>query len=324
MTIYLGTYPWAFDISGGGERQLMDYHNYLTIHGTKNRLYNMWNPNLDDCHIFHYFSTMPSSKQFLDYIKTNRHIPLIVSPNFWPEPDEWKKSGVFDEVATILWLANRIIVNSFIEEEAMVRLLRIDSSQIRVVPNGVDALFFEPISQGLFRNTYNVSGPYILNVGNIEPRKNQHAFLEALRAFPEYKFVVIGNVRAQWYKDACVDMGRDQFIHIDALPHESEMLRSAFSGCEFFAMPSLVETPSIASLEAAASGAKLLSTSRGSAPEYFKDMATYVDPLDLSSLRTGICTALSSTVNPHLKSHIQTTFGWDSVIRKLLDVYKDI
>src|SRR5690606_9360266 len=166
--------------------------------------------------------------------------------------------------------------NSSIEEEALVRLCSIDSSRIWVVPNAVDDCFFTPASPSLFRDTFGIAGPFVLNVGNVEPRKNQLAFLKALKDFPHLKLVTIGGVREGWYLEACREEGKEQFVLIDPLPPNSELIRSGMVACEFFAMPSTRETPSIASLEAGAAGVKLLTTELGSTREYFLDLATYV------------------------------------------------
>lgn len=324
MNICFSTYPWAFDIKGGGEHQLMHYKTNLLKRDVNVSLYDMWSAGFSECDLIHFFSVMSGSMPFLDYVKTKKGLPLIVSPNFWPDPDSWEKSGVSSEVETILWLANKIIVNSYIELEYMVRVLKIDSSYIDIVYNAVDKTYFEMASPDIFREKFNIAGPYILNVANVEPRKNQFAFLQALKKFPDYKLIVIGRIRDQWYMNECTNVGKDQFIFLGPLPSGSVLLKSAFAGCEFFAMPSLVETPSIASLEAAASGAKLLTIPIGSTKEYFLDMATYVNPYDLSSIEDGIRGILTEKSCSELREHVLQNFTWESVMESLIKVYERV
>ncbi|PBI80637.1 hypothetical protein A9993_13325 [Rahnella victoriana] len=329
MKICLNTYPSAFAVPGGGEQQLHFYREAL-LRGQNKwpsleiELFNQWQPAFKKMQLMHYFSCMPSSLDFLNVVKARHGVPLLISPNFWPEPENWKSSGVYDDVNTILWLANKIIVNSSIEEEALVRLCQIDSSRIAVIHNAVQDCFFDPVDPDLFRKEYNIEGPFILNVGNVEPRKNQFAFLKALKDFPDLQLITIGGVRELWYLNACKEEGAEQFRLIDPLPPGSELLRSAIAGCEFFAMPSLRETPSIASLEAGAAGAKILTTDLGSTTEYFQDYADYVNPYDTASMSEGIGLALARSKNDALSLRIKELYRWDVVVEKLVETYSGL
>lgn len=329
MRICLNTYPWAFGVPGGGERQLHNYHDALVRGASKwpkleATLFNPWSPQFEEIDLMHYFGCLPSGVDFLDFVKVKQHIPLVMSPNFFPDPEGWAKSGVLDAIKTNLWLADKIIVNSFIEEEALVRLMQIDSSRISIIPNGVDDLFFQKISPNIFRDVFNIEGAYVLNVGNVEPRKNQLAMLKALKAFPSLQLVTIGGIREAWYSDACQAEGGGQFVSIPALKPGSELLRSAMAGCEFFAMPSLVETPSIASLEAGAAGCKILTTDLGSTTEYFKNHVTYINPYDVLQIQSGIELVLFEKNSSILSDHIQANYRWDIVVERLVATYESV
>lgn len=330
MNISFCTYPWAFDTPGGGERQLQFYYDAVLRGqhkwpGLKVTKFDPWNPAFADINLLHYFGCFPSSIDFLNHVRYFKGIPIALSPNFWPDPEGWKDSGVYETVKTILWLANLVIVNSFTEEEALVRLMQIDSSRISVVPNATDPVFFDRISPDSFRHEFSISGKYALNVANVEPRKNQLAFLQALKSFPELTLVTVGHVREDWYANACRTEGGDQFRLIPPQAPASLMLRSAMAGCEFFAMPSLIETPSIASLEAGAAGAKVLTTLLGSTRDYFKDAVTYVDPYDLESMREGIGKISQSPPNSELQKLIKSNYTWDIIVDKLVgDSYSRI
>lgn len=328
MNVQFATYPWAFGTPGGGERQLQYYFAALkkqcNNHEIDFKLYDSWNPELSGSGILHYFSAMPSSVNFLSYIKNHTDYSIVLSPNFWPEPEEWEKSGVLEQIKAILWMADLVIVNSWIEEEALVRYMQIDSSRIAVVYNGVDDVFFEEQTDRLFRKTYNITGDYILNVANIEPRKNQLAFIRALKEFPELKLVTIGGTRETWFVDAVKKDGGEQFIHIPPVEPASDILRSAIAGCEFFAMPSLVETPSISLLEAAAGGAKILTTDRGSGSEYCMEFATYINPFDLSLIRDGIRSVRASSFAPQLRDRIRQNYTSKPIAESLIEAYSRV
>lgn len=329
MRVSFNTYPWAFGVPGGGERQMQFYRDAL-LRGRKKwpdlevALFDQWQPDFSGIQLMHYFSCMPSSLDFLGHIKAKWPIPIVVSPNFWPDNEGWEASGTLENIKAILWLAKKVIVNSYIEEEALVRLCKVDSSYISVVHNAVEDCFFEPVSSSLFRETYEVDGHFVLNVGNVEPRKNQLAFLRALKAFPKLQLITIGGVRENWYLDACRAEGGDQFRLIDPLPPGSELVRSAMAGCEFFAMPSILETPSIASLEAGAAGARILTTELGSTTEYFEEHAVYVNPYDVPNMAEAIDVLLARPRNRALVERIHALYRWDIVVEQLVDVYAGV
>ena len=101
MNVSICVYPWAFDTPGGGERQLQNYVSALERGRARwpdlaVSLYDMWNPQLQSTDLMHYFGCMPSSVDFLSHVKSVRRVPLVISPNFWPDPEGWAKSGVLD------------------------------------------------------------------------------------------------------------------------------------------------------------------------------------------------------------------------------------
>lgn len=327
--IIFNTYPWAFGTPGGGEQQILFYHSAIERQAHKwpeieLGFYNTWKPDFQRINLLHQFSCMPSTLDFLSYTKTKHGIPLVISPNFWPDPEGWTASGVNEQINAILWLADKLIVNSFIEKEAMVRLCKIDPTKIQIVPNAVDEVFFNQVDPNLFRNAFNVRGPFVLNIANLEPRKNQLNFLEALKAFPDLQLITIGGKRDVFYSDKCLKVGGEKFRVIDPIPPSSELLRSAIAACEFFAMPSLCETPSIASLEAGAAGSKILTTDLGSPTEYFQDLATYVNPYDIKNIQEAIHTIWGQPKSRALSERIWSLYRWDLVVEDLVSCYSDV
>ncbi|WP_229511953.1 glycosyltransferase [Paraburkholderia terrae] len=315
-------YPWAMDVPGGGERQMLAYMHHLPRFGVQADLYDMWKPSLDEYQIFHVFSVMPGIIEMCDYAK-KRGLKLVVNPNLWVTR-ETKDNYPFSGIWNILELADRVIVNSGMEGNTLSDVFGIAHEKFHTVLNGAEADFLVAADPNVFRKAHGIDGPFVLNVANIEPRKNQLEFIRALRdERPDLQLVIAGTARDEQYARACIEAGGDRLRIVGMLPYASEMLRSAMTGCEFFAMPSLLETPSIAAIEAAALGAKVLLTQVGSTTEYFGDSVTWVDPKSSDSLRAGIAAAMASTPDKSIWA-ARHRLLWPQVMPEIVRCYRSL
>ena len=315
-------YPWAMDVPGGGERQMLAYRHYLPQFGVQADLYDMWNPALDDYQIFHAFSVMPGVIEMSDYAK-RRGLKLVVSTNLWMTQST-KQDYPFKQIWNLLQLADKVIVNSDTEGNVLSDVFSMDRGKFHTVYNAAEPDFTIPCHPQKFRDTFGIDSPYVLNVANIEPRKNQLRFIEILREErPDLMIVIAGKIRDFAYGNACIEAGGDKLRIIGSVPYASEMLRSAMNGCAFFAMPSLLETPSIAAIEASAMGAKILLTEVGSTREYFGDSVTYVNPTSTESMRTAI-RSIETASNAGSVWAAHTRFIWPMVMPDLVRCYQSL
>jgi len=221
-------------------------------------------------------------------------------------------------------LADYIVVNSLLEADTLSDVFMINSAKFYVVYNGIEDIFFNDVDPLIFKTKYNVPDKYIINIGNIEPRKNQLLFLSALKKFPDLNMISIGHIRDQNYFQECQHEGGKKFMLIDPLEYASELLVSALKGALFFAMPSTIETPSIAALEAAAVGKKVLITNEGSTTEYFQSLVQYIDPISAISMENAIEKILKQKDTSDLKQFMYNNYRWSHVVQALHDLYRNI
>ena len=113
------------------------------------------------------------------------------------------------------------------------------------------------------------------------------------------------------------------YKHLGAI-EDIEFLKSAYCACSAFVLPSMCETPSIAALEAAAQGAKIVITKEGSTTEYFKNYVSYCNPTELQSIIQGISNELNSNRDSSLKNYIRETYTWDNTANDIIGVYKSL
>lgn len=318
MRVLFNTYPWAFATPGGGEIQLLKYAEHLPACGVDVELHNIWKPAFDRVDLVHFFACLGGSIQFCSYAKS-RGLPLVISTSLWITEDTAHRYPM-DEIRGQLSLADLIITNSDTESDVLSRVFGLPREHFVAVMNGVEPHFSAPHDPALFRARYGIEGPFVLNVGNVEARKNQLNLVRAMKGH-DLPVVVIGHVREPEYGRQVIEEGGAQLRYLGPLDHADPLLASAYAACAAFVLPSTLETPGLAALEAAAAGAPLVVTSVGSTRDYFGSMAQYIRHDDLADIRRGIDAALAAGPNAGLKAHMQQNFAWATVSRSLADFY---
>ena len=323
MKVLFATYPMAFHTPGGGEVQLLAYKKHLSSHGVEVSLFDPWNPCFMDYDAVHFFSCIGGSSHFCRFIK-QLGLPLFVSSSLWMT-EETKHLYPADEIRIQLELADCVVTNSGLESQILSRVLSLPLDKFETVYNGVDDIFFQIVPPEFFRDNFDIQEKFVLNVGNIEPRKNQLALIRAMKHFPDMKLVLIGHKRDVAYADQCIAVGGNQVIYVGPIDHYSPLLRSAYSACELFCLPSTLETPGLAALEAYASGCSIAVTEIGSAKEYFLDNVKYVDPDDDASIVKAIIEIIEVRKMPDrlvTPAKNPDFLNWNSVTQPLKNIYR--
>jgi glycosyltransferase involved in cell wall biosynthesis len=130
-----------------------------------------------------------------------------------------------------------------------------------------------------------VRQPYVLTIGNLQPRKNVARLIEAWtnlrRSAPDFSpsLVIVG--RKAWIFDPIFAAARESefatdVIFTDYVPEDE--LPALLSGASVFAYPSLFEGFGYPPVEAMACGAPVLTSSVTALPEVCGDAAIYVKP----------------------------------------------
>lgn len=318
MRVLFATYPWAFETPGGGEIQLLKYERYLKAAGHDVVRHDSWSASLSGADVVHFFSCMGGSIHFCNYVKS-RGMPLVVSSSLWIT-EETRHLYPVGEIAAQLSLADVIVTNGELESDQLSAVLAIDRAKFLTVYNACDPEFATPVDPGLFRDRFGITGPFLLNVGNVEPRKNQLALIRAAKAVGQ-RLVIIGHVRSPDYAATCWAEGEGLVTYLGPIEHGDPLLRSAYAACSTFCLPSTLETPGLAALEAAAAGAQLVITAEGSTREYFGGDAFYVDSADVTDIVAGIRSALAAPISTRLRQRIAERFTWNRAVEPLAGLY---
>lgn len=343
MAIYFYVYPSAFQNPGGGEVQLLKTKEYLEKRGLEIRLYDQWKDQLKTGDLLHVFGSV---KYCLGLMRTAKEAgaKLILSTICWSDwrssfftyPD-WRQRALnivrhlakvgFPWVPSLrksmMDLSDLLMPNSQAEAGQLTRFFLVRREKIAVVPNGVDSRY-APGDPKPFMDRYGLRDFYLC-VGRIEPRKNQLALIRAHQGL-EKPLVIIGEAVSRYgdYEARCRKEAASNVHFLGYVANDSELLRSAYTACDTFVLPSWFETPSLAALEAGLAGAKLVITNGGPTREYFEENALYTDPHRTASIREAMIQAARQSKNDRLRRHIQENYLWERVAEKVASCYEQL
>ena len=227
----------------------------------------------------------------------------------------------------LLEQATRVLPNSQSEANLLLKYFALNGAfqqKVDIVPNGVDINLFDPAPEPsrMFQEKYRVRD-FVLEVGAISPVKNQLGLIKALYDLP-IPIVFIGQPTPAMpeYAALCKARGaeRGDVIFIDSLPHQE--LPGIYALAAVHAMPSWRETPGLSSLEAAAAGCRIVTTTIGSTRDYFGELAWYCHPDDLVSIRTAVENALKALPSDLLRQNVLTKFTWQRAGEATLASYQ--
>lgn len=219
--------------------------------------------------------------------------------------------------------SDAILPNSFAEAALLQKEFEIDPQKIHVIPNAVDKNS-PSVSPMLFENQYGISD-FVLSVSNIAIRKNNLMLIEAAaQAGLPLVMIGVGQPNDPYY-GLCLTRARATgALYLGGLQHDSQMLASAYRAAKVHALVSWYETPGLATLEAAASGCNIVSTTRGSAREYLHALAWYCDPGDINSVMRALVSAYRAPRNSELWEVLKTEYTWEQAAARTYSAYTKV
>lgn len=186
---------------------------------------------------------------------------------------------------------------------------------------------------GFHRVHYEIPGtvpyedPFVLFTGRwLDPKKNVLLLAEAIRDLG-YPLVIIGDNQPPQ---------REAMVR-DRLPKNTRLLGRMtpaelapwYFSARVHCLPSWYEIPGIVSIEAAAAGCQVVCSNRGSQVDYFGDLARYVDPFSVASIREGLRDAWEGYEaergrRARLRRRALELFTWQRAAEQTLAAYRDV
>ena len=192
--------------------------------------------------------------------------------------------------------AAHLLADSEATRRDLVRRYGVPPEKITVAYPGYDerlAPVTDPAALAAVRARYGLTGPYLLYLGTLHPRKNLSRLIQAFYnlqpATCNLQLVLAG--KKGWLYDDIFAQVRalgltERVIFTGYVPDDD--LPALLSGALAFVYPSLYEGFGFPVLEAMACGAPVVCSNVSSLPEVAGDAALLVDPLDTAALAAAL------------------------------------
>lgn len=234
--------------------------------------------------------------------------------------------------------AARILTPSEFSRRAVQQAYGIDPRKIIAIPNAVSSSF-RPVqretAEARIREKFGIPGPFVLTVGDLQPRKNHlgliRAFEQALRAHPHLPHHLVFVGKQTWYspvvRRAVEHSSIARRIHIPGFVEDDDLI-NFYGACDLFVFPSFYEGFGLPILEAMACGRAVACSNTSAMPEVAHAAAILFDPNSDEEMARAIEDVL---LDPELRlrmerlaAHRSAAFSWERSARETLDVYYDV
>lgn len=227
-------------------------------------------------------------------------------------------------VARAIELTDRVITVSKSSARDISAVFNIDESEVDVIPHGIDAAYFSETCHPSEALAEALPPRFALYLGNIEPRKNVAALVEAF-ASQDIPLVIAGRFAWNFEEAAAAIAASENVIHLGYVSDDDR--RALMQSCTIFVFPSLYEGFGFPILEAMAAGAPVLCSASGSLAEV-SGPARIFEGLAPDELAVGVREALADVAwlasAPEEGKAWADTFSWERSVAHHDAVYSTL
>ncbi len=282
--------------------------------------------------------------QMLPFLKSRRQksvvtihdLAFLLYPETFPAKDAFLHKLYVREA---IIKADHLIAITEATKQDIIRFYNVDPGKITVVYHGVDKNRFRLIQEGEdilvnnVKNKYNISKPYILYIGNVQPRKNIQGLIKAyqkLRNTKDHNYqLVIAGAKAWLVEDVMKEIGdeyRDDIIFTGRF--EDSELSPLLWGADLFVLPSFYEGFGLPVLEAMACGVPTLVSNTPSLVEVGGNASLAFDPHNVDDMAKVLDNIIS---DPNLRQEMRIKglkrareFSWIRCAQETVNVIQKI
>jgi len=271
-------------------------------------------------------------------------VPVVVSvhdvsfreyPEFFPR---FRALQLRYTVARTVRLAKKILTLSDFSRAAIQKAYGLDPHDVIVIPLAASPefrVFHIDNAQDGVRSRFQLPAPYILTVGDLQPRKNHigliEAFAELARNFPQLRHRLVLAGKDTWFapkvREAAKSSGVADRIRFLGYVTDQDLLH-LYNACDLFVFPSFYEGFGLPILEAMACGRAVACSNTSAMPEVADGAAILFDPRSTAEITRAMADLLRDV---ELRNRMErlgqqrvTQFSWHQSAQKTLEVYYDV
>lgn len=234
--------------------------------------------------------------------------------------------------------AAKIITVSEFSRQAISRAYGLDPDAIVVTPNASQDCF-RPVNREMARRRVaeklGFPRPFILNVGDLHPRKNQIGLVRAFRALldahPELPHMLLMAGKHTWFAPKVIEEVRRNGLEervVFTKFVEDDFLPVLYNAADLFVFPSHYEGFGLPAIEAMACGRPVVCSDATALPEVVDGAAILFPPESVDEqMRAMRDVLLDQELSQRMeKKSLQRAkfFDWRETARKTLDVYYEV
>jgi len=266
------------------------------------------------------------------YICTIHDITQILYPQYHPR---WRTMYSRFTIPRLVKYSDKIIAVSLQTKKDLISCYHIPEDKIIVIYEGASKEFKKIDIQTVdaIRRKYNLNDPFILFIGNLEPRKNIptliRAFSRCRKQYPDLNLVIAG--RKGWMYGEIFTTIRElhlehSIIFLDYVPHED--LPALYNAASVFVFVPFYEGFGLPVLEAMQCGTPVITTNVSSLPEIVGEGGCMVDPSDVTGLAEKITGLISDETiraeNIRYNLLRCQQFSWEKCAQQTAEVYEEV
>lgn len=227
--------------------------------------------------------------------------------------------------------ARKIITISENSKDDIIKIYGVSAQKVSVVHLGIKNLHDSKMTKDALFKKYDLSSPYILFVGTLQPRKNVKRLIQSISLLKnkDAKLVIIG--KKGWMYEEILQSPekfdvQDRVFFLHGI--ENEELPAFYQSASVFVLPSLYEGFGLPILEAMKYGCPVITSDVSSLPEAGGEAALYINPEDVSDIAAKIDEVLADKKLRERMIKLGEAqvkkFSWDKTAHEVMQVFEEV
>lgn len=233
--------------------------------------------------------------------------------------------------------AARVLTGSEFARQSILNAYPIDPDKVVTVPIAANP-FFRPLprerAQREVRDRLKIDGPFILTVGDLQPRKNHLGLIQAfeglVQTYPQLRHKLVCAGKDTWFtpqiREAAKNSRVANRVVFTGFVEDGDLLR-LYNACDCFVFPSFYEGFGIPILEAMACGRAVACANTSSMPEVADGAGILFDPQSPGEIGRAMADIL---LDGELRARLERLglqrapqFTWNRTAERTLELYQD-